>query len=212
MRSELSRRAPWRPNPPPPCATAAAVVTRSRKRQAQGRVAAREVEAFGIEAGEPPRPVLGAEELGRVEPHGFGVVCHSYARRRLSSASIRFSAPAISVMHVGGFQIGGAGKAAIEVGGDDVEPPEREIAEAGIKLRFRMAGEEAPAQARLVCGRRARSGRSCRAASGADAPAGRPCRPMPAAARRGRPLRDWRCGWRAGRPGSAASRRRRSRR
>jgi len=47
-------------------------------------------------------------------------------------------------------QVGGAGEAAIEMRRHGVEPPERKIREAGIELGFRMAGEEAPPQARLI--------------------------------------------------------------
>ena len=53
-------------------------------------------------------------------------------------------------MHVGGSEIGGAGKAAIEMRGYRIEPPEREIGEAGVKLRFRVSGEEAAAHSRLL--------------------------------------------------------------
>ena len=113
--------------------------------------------------------------------------------------------------HVGGRQIGRAREAAIEMRRDDRHAPEREVAEAGIKLRLRMAREETPAHARVVGAVASRCARTCRARSGADAPADRPCRSRRAGPRRGRPLPGWRCGSRAARSGSPASRRGRSR-
>ena len=103
------------------------------------------------------RPFVRAQELGGVEPHGFGMIrVHMRDRARLGFDQIVRAGDIRH--HVGGPQIGGAGKAAIEMGGHRVEPPEREIGEAGVKLRFRMAGEEAAPQPRLRPDRRARSG------------------------------------------------------
>ena len=67
-----------------------------------------------------------------------------------SSAATSSSAPARSVSTSLGLEIGGAREAAIEMRRRDLHPPEREIAEAGIELRLRMAREEAPAHARVV--------------------------------------------------------------
>ncbi len=63
--------------------------------------------------------VLGAEELGRVEPDRFGMVgIHMRDRARFGVDQILRAG---NVGHdVGGFQIGGAGEAAIEMGGHDV--------------------------------------------------------------------------------------------
>ena len=52
--------------------------------------------------------------------------------------------------HIVRRQIRGAREAAIEMRRGDSHAPEREIAEAGVKLRLRMAREEAPPHARLV--------------------------------------------------------------
>src|SRR5262245_1633935 len=41
-------------------------------------------------------------------------------------------------------EVGGASKPAIEVRRHNAQSPEREVAEAGIELRFRMAGEKPP--------------------------------------------------------------------
>ncbi len=67
-----------------------------------------------------------------------------------SSASISGSAPAMSVSTSAAAKIGGAGKAAIEMRRDDAHAPEREVAEAGIELRLRMARQEAAADAGIV--------------------------------------------------------------
>ena len=116
------------------------------KRQTQGRIAEREVEPVRIEPGEPPGPSFGAEQLGCVEPHRIGmVVVHMRDRARFGLDQILRAG--VSVITSRGLQIGGAGKAAVEMRGSGLKPPERKIAKAGIKLGFRMPREKTPAQA-----------------------------------------------------------------
>ena len=52
--------------------------------------------------------------------------------------------------HVGGPEVGRPREAAVEMGGGDLQAPEREIAEARIELGLGMARQEPTAHARIV--------------------------------------------------------------
>src|SRR5260370_42123625 len=49
-----------------------------------------------------------------------------------------------------GLRVGGGGKPAVEMRRHDLQPPEREVAEAGVEPGLRRAGEKAPPYPRRV--------------------------------------------------------------
>ena len=125
------------------CLSSPGVLTVLRENQARGLVSAGEIETFRIEPGHAPRPCGPAQELGGVEAttspcgprsrapppplpprRGRGPSRHPAAGRR---GEVDNPAEPRHEMRVQG-----------------LEPLEREILEAGINLRLRVAGEEPP--------------------------------------------------------------------
>src|SRR3569623_214677 len=120
-----------------------------RKSEARRQRAIGEVEAVGIDAGATPDAARRAAQFHGVEIEGVTmIVVHVRDGAFFGVDEI----PSIrdDGEHVLGFEVGGAGKAAIEMRRDDLHAPKREIGETGIELRLGMVREETPAQPRLV--------------------------------------------------------------
>src|SRR5690349_16094185 len=114
-------------------------------------IAEREVGAIGIDAGHLPRTVGLAKEPGRVQATGLGMV-RIHVRNRLRLGVDQRIGPGQIGANDVRREVGGAREAAIEMRRCDGHAPEREVGEAGIELRLRMAAEKPPAHTRLVDG------------------------------------------------------------
>jgi hypothetical protein len=96
---------------------------RMREWQAQRGVAMRKIKTFRIEPGKPPRPILRAQDSGGVEAERFGVII-VHVRNRSCLCRQQILRTGDISDQVRGFQIGSAGKSAVEVGGHNGQAPE----------------------------------------------------------------------------------------